>query len=414
MVSHTQRHGNEHALFILGLDQFKLINKKHGHNVGDAVLKRCADELKKVVREHEFLARIGGDEFAILTHNIDLEHIEIPAQRLLNAVSSIPFELNKQTFFLTASLGVASLPHHAKDVEGLLAHADSAIYHAKNAGKNTWKFYDPDYECSEKSNQQMSWNKRIKYALDNGLMQFHFQGIFHAVDHSLAHLEVLLRMKDISNPDKLIMPSEFIPIAEKSNLIITLDRFVVNAGITLLARSERIPPLAVNVSGRSMEDNDFAYYIVRQVESSGINPNRLLIELTETAAVSDLHDAQHFIDVLIRAGCRVCLDDFGVGFSSFAYLKHLNADVIKIDGMFIRDLLTDKDNQIFVKAIVDIARSMGKTTVAEFVEDKATLDMLYDFGVDWIQGYYLGKPCPNPSAFQGVPVGDLRFLCKAD
>jgi EAL domain-containing protein (putative c-di-GMP-specific phosphodiesterase class I) len=198
------------------------------------------------------------------------------------------------------------------------------------------------------------------------------------------------------------MPGHFIPFAEKTGKILDIDRWVIAESIRLLASSESVPSLAVNISGRSFDEPTLPQYIADQLAASRVAPHRLMVELTETSAVSDLHDAQRFIEALRRTGCRVCLDDFGTGFSSFAYLKHLQADILKIDGLFIRDLPNDHDNQVFVKSIVDVARGMRKITIAEFVEDAETLEMLRRFGVDKVQGYHLDMPRANHPALGRV------------
>jgi len=409
ITAHSSYQTGQHALIFLDLDDFKYLNDRHGHHIGDQILIRCANELSHAVRTEEIFARIGGDEFAFLVLDTDPEAVAVLAERILHTLSHVPFQIEGKTLRLTASLGIALYPQHADDAESLLAHADAAMYQAKSAGKNTWRLYSVSQDSSAKMVENFSWSKRIEHAMENNLLKLFFQGIYRTADCSLAHLEVLIRMQDFSNPDMLMMPDRFIPLAEKTGLILDIDRFVISAAITLLARSERIPPLAVNVSGRSMEDPALPYFICRELESHGVDPKRLLIELTETSAVTDLHDAQNFIDVLVRNGCQLCLDDFGVGFSSFAYLKHLNVSVLKIDGLFIRNLAQDRDNQIFVKAIVDVARSMGKETIAEFVEDEITLNVLKTFGVDYVQGYYLHRPAAYHPAFQGVPVEGLKF-----
>jgi len=410
ITSHTSRYGIEHALLFFDLDEFKYINDVYGHTVGDKVLMHCAAELVQVLNEkNTIFSRIGGDEFAILLINADKTMARNLADKILHCISRIPFQVQGKTLRLTTSLGIAFYPEHATDAESLLAHADAAMYQAKTAGKNMWQIYSPDKNTAAQKIDDFSWGKKIEQALDQNLFKLYFQGIHNAKDKSLVHLEILLRMKDINNPEKLITPDRFIPHAERSGLILDIDRFVLKETISLLARSKRIPPLAVNVSGRSIEDPTLAYFIVKELEVQNVEPWRLLVELTETAAVADLHDAQNFIDVLSKIGCRICLDDFGVGFSSFGYLKHLKADTVKIDGLFIRDLIHDKDNQAFVKAIIDVAKNMDKEIIAEFVENEETLLMLNSFGIDLVQGYYLSKPVAYHPSFQGVPIGNLKF-----
>jgi diguanylate cyclase (GGDEF)-like protein len=413
ITSHASRYGIEHALLFFDLDEFKYINDMYGHTTGDKVLMNCATELVQVLNQKDTIfARIGGDEFAVLLINTDKNAAKNLADKILHYISRIPFQVQGKTLRLTTSLGMAFYPEHATDAESLLAHADAAMYQAKTAGKNMWQIYSPDKNTAAQKIDDFSWGKKIEQALDQNLFKLYFQGIHNAKDKSLSHLEILLRMKDITSPEKLISPDRFIPHAERSGLILDIDRFVLREGISLLARSKRIPPLAVNVSGRSIEDPTLAYFIVKELEMQNVEPWRLLVELTETAAVADLHDAQNFIDVLSRMGCRVCLDDFGVGFSSFGYLKHLKVDTVKIDGLFIRDLIQDKDNQTFVKAIINVAKSMDKETIAEFVENEETLLMLNSFGIDLVQGYYLSKPVAYHPSFQGVPIENSRLSRK--
>jgi EAL domain-containing protein (putative c-di-GMP-specific phosphodiesterase class I) len=208
----------------------------------------------------------------------------------------------------------------------------------------------------------------------------------------LSHLEVLVRMRDATDPHAYLLPGQFILHAEKSGKILEIDRWVLRESIKMLGEVAAIPALAVNISGRSFGEPRLPQYIAEQLRHHGVAPRRLLVELTETSAVADLHDAQRFIEALRQTGCRVSLDDFGTGFSSFAYLKYLQVDSVKIDGLFIRNLPSDYENQLFVKAIVSVARGLHKTTIAECVEDDETLAMLKAFGVDQVQGYYFERP----------------------
>ena len=400
-IIESDRRKSHGALLFFDLDEFKYINDTFGHGAGDAMLIRIAGEVGKLVRRNEIISRLGGDEFAILMPEATQDEIEALAERVVRAVAQIPFRFDSQNLRLTTSLGIALYPESAANGEDLIAHADAAMYQAKGAGKNAWRIYRPDMDVSQAMVTRLSWNDRINRAFEENLFVLHFQGIFRADEKcTLSHLEVLVRMKDREAPGGFIMPGHFIPFAEKSGKILDVDRWVLKESIALLASSEQIPDLAVNVSGRSIDEPTLPHYIAELLKEHGVEPKRLLVELTETAAVSDLHDAQRFIEALRQTGCRVCLDDFGTGFSSFAYLKHLNTDILKIDGLFIRDLTNNHDNQIFVKAIVDVARGLRKTTVAEFVEDAETLEMLMRFGVDQVQGYHLDMPCENHPALK--------------
>ena len=392
MISSVRRGGGKFALLYFDLDEFKHVNDSFGHRAGDTVLVRVGGEIGTHVRATELFARLGGDEFAVLSHAGGSQDMAALAARIVSAVSSIPFRFRGSNIRMTCSVGVAIYPDHGETAEDLVAHADAAMYQAKYQGKNGWALYDPRREASEAMVQRLTWNRRIGEALERDLLQLHFQGVYRSGDRQLTHLEALVRILDPSAPGRLVMPGQFIAFAEKSGQILDIDRWVVRQAVELLARSPRIPPIAINVSGRSFDDPGLPGYIRGRLADRGVDAGRLIVELTETAAVSDIQDAQRFIEGIRQAGCRVCLDDFGSGFSSFAYLKYLDADILKIDGLFIRDLPSNRDNQVFVKAMVDVARGLHKATVAEFVEDAATLRMVAELGVDMAQGYHLDRP----------------------
>jgi diguanylate cyclase (GGDEF)-like protein/PAS domain S-box-containing protein len=398
MLADVERRKSHGALLFFDLDEFKYINDTFGHRAGDSMLIRVAGEVHALVRRNEIISRIGGDEFAVLLPDAtETEAVQL-AERITRAIAQIPFRFEGQNLRLTTSLGIALYPQHGENTEELVSHADAAMYQAKEAGKNAWRVYRHDLDASREMLHRLSWNDRLSNALEKDLLRLHFQGVYRAVDGSLAHVEALVRMQDETDPARIIMPGHFIPAAEKSGKILDIDRWVIRESVAMLKRVPRLPAIAVNISGRSFDEPTLPQYIAAQLSAYGVEPQRLMVELTETSAVSDLHDAQRFIEALRLTGCRVCLDDFGTGFSSFAYLKHLKADILKIDGLFIRDLPNDHDNQVFVKSIVDVARGMNKITVAEFVEDAETLLMLKAFGVDMVQGYHLDMPRANHPA----------------
>ena len=405
LLSVSDRHQTKGALIFFDLDEFKYVNDTFGHRAGDTMLIRIAGEVGALVRRNEILSRLGGDEFALLLPDATEKEAEALAERVVRAVSQIPFRFEGQNFRLTTSLGIALYPEHAVTTEELIAHADAAMYQAKEAGKNAWRKYRPDLDTSREMLTRLTWNDRIASAFEKNLLRLHYQGVYHAASGELAHLEVLVRMVDEQDLERIIMPGHFIPHAEKSGQILELDRWVIRYSIELLAKSESIPSLAINISGRSFDDPTLPHYIAEQLKEFNVKPQRLLIELTETSAVSDLQDAERFIEALHNTGCTTCLDDFGTGFSSFAYLKHLKADVLKIDGLFIRDLPNERDNQVFVKSIVDVAHGLGKKTVAEFVENADILKMLKTLGVDMVQGYHLDKPQENHPSIAKVLAG---------
>jgi diguanylate cyclase (GGDEF)-like protein/PAS domain S-box-containing protein len=409
-LAESTRHGCEAALLYFDLDEFKAINDHFGHSAGDTLLIRVAGEVAGHTRKNEMLFRLGGDEFAVLLPSADPHQAESLAERIVRAIAAIPFRFEGRTLRITSSLGIALYPTHASDQDQLVACADAAMYQAKQAGKNAWRQYRADLDTAPEMVNRLSWNERLTRALAHDLFELHFQGVYHVGDRRLSHLEALIRLRDEATGE-LVAPGQFIPVAEKSNKILEIDRWVLNQAVRLLAIYPEGPTIAVNLSGRSFDDPALPAWIADLLREHGAEPARLLIEITETAAVSDLSDAQRFIAALRQTGCGVCLDDFGAGFASFAYLKHIRVDTIKLDGMFIRNLPHDHDNQVFVRGMVEVARGLGKRTVAEFVEDEATLQLLASLGVDCAQGYHLDRPRADHPALRAA---DDAILAEHD
>ncbi len=402
VLNHNEREKATSALLFFDIDEFKHVNDSFGHRTGDALLIRVAGEVSAQVRRNEVFARLGGDEFAILCPNVTAAEVQSLAERIVRAIARIPFNFEGNRLRLTCSLGIALHPTHAGTSEDLVAHADTAMYQAKEAGKNTWRMYKEDSATSRRMIKRLNWNERIEDALENDRLRLHFQGIHACSNSELRHLEALVRMEDTDHPEQPIMPNTFIPVAEKSGKILDIDRWVIGECVNLLAAHPEVPAIAVNLSGRSLGEATLPRYISDALRREDVSPSRLIFEITETAAVSDLHDAQRFIDVLRESGLQTCLDDFGAGFSSFAYLKHLNVDMLKIDGQFIKNLPADHDNQVFVRAFIEVAKGLRKRTVAECIEDEGSLQMLRTLGVDLGQGYHLSKPKERKAAFAGL------------
>ena len=408
MLAESGRHRANSALLYFDLDEFKTINDHFGHRAGDALLIRVAGEISGLTRRNEMLFRLGGDEFAVLMPSADRAQAETLADRIVRAISQIPFRFEGQSLHISSSLGIAIYPEHAVDQDQLVACADAAMYQAKEAGKNAWRAYRADLDTTPEMVSRLSWNDRLARAMEENLFELHYQGVYDTRTRALVHVEALIRLRD-ENSGELVPPGLFIPIAEKSNRILEIDRWVLRQAVQILAERPYSPPIAVNISGRSFDDPGLPAFINDLLREHHADPARLLIEITETAAVSDLTDAERFIEAIKQSGCGVCLDDFGAGFASFAYLKHIRVDTIKLDGMFIRNLPSDHDNQVFVRGMVEVARGLGKTTVAECVEDEATLTLLADLGVDKAQGYHLDRPqakhpALNPKELNHAPA----------
>jgi diguanylate cyclase (GGDEF)-like protein len=390
----TARRGTSGALLLFDLDEFKYINDNFGHQAGDTVLVRVAGEVGGLIRHTEQFARLGGDEFGLLMPEATPAEVQSLAERVIKCVAQIPFRIDGRAIQLTTSVGVAMYPEHGTEHDELIARADAAMYQAKAAGKNGWRIYRPDRDASRDMVERLSWNRRLEEALKAGDFRLHFQGVYDTHSGRLTHIEALLRMLDVSANNELIAPGRFIAFAEKTGRILDIDRWVIRRAVETLtdANYPRGVPLSVNVSGRSLDDPSLPEFIMQQLRSRNVPASQFMVEVTETAAISDLADAQRFVDQLRQFGCKVCLDDFGAGFCSFTYIKHLAVDIIKIDGQFIVNLPHGRDNQVFVKAMVDVARGVGKQTVAEFVQDAATHALLKEMGVDMLQGYYLSVP----------------------
>ncbi len=392
MVRAARRARSRFALLYFDVDDFKQINDGFGHRAGDTVLVRTAGELSSMLRAGELFARLGGDEFAVLCTVSDGGEVAALAGRLVATVAAIPFRFRGQNIRVTTSVGVAMFPEHGDSTEDMVVHADMAMYQAKAQGKNTWSLFDPAQSDEPRTNARTTWSRRIEQALASDGVIVHFQGVYHCASGGISHLEALARMRDPQVPDRLVLPGQFVPFAERTGQVVALDRQVMTTVVGMLAANPAMPPVAVNVSGRSFDDPALPHFIRTLLMDHGVAPERLLVELTETAAVSDIQDAQRFIEALQGLGCQVCLDDFGSGFSSFAYLKYVRADVLKIDSLFIRDLPSHRDNQVFVRAMVDVARGLRMRTVAEGVETREAMDLVRALGVDMAQGYHLDRP----------------------
>lgn len=392
-LAQERRYGGSSALLLIDLDHFKYINDSLGHNCGDDVIRAVATALSDRLRETDMIARLGGDEFAVLMPSTTEHDAAAVAEQLLVTVRELRIGTAEHELHVTASIGVVSSGQlREADEEGLLAAADVAMYDAKDEGRNRFAVHAGTGEGTDRASDRLNWSHRIREALEHDDFVLHYQPILDLHTHEITNYEALLRMRGAG--DTLVDPGTFLYIAERYGLMDAIDRWVVHAGIAALPE---IPPdagLSLNISARSLGSPRLLAVIEHELAADGVDPSRVTFEVTESAAISRVEDAREFGRVLAHLGCGLALDDFGTGFGSFFHLKHLPFGVIKIDGDFIRGITRTRSDRILVEALVAVARGTGKRTVAEYVGDEETLELLRDLGVDAAQGFYIGRPMP--------------------
>ena len=389
-----ERH--QHTLCYFDLDQFKVVNDTCGHIAGDEMLRQVCTILSKHLRHSDTLGRLGGDEFGLLLEECPLDNAVNIVDELLTAIQDFRFTWDDKTFTVTLSAGMILLDETTPSVGAALSHADTACYAAKESGRNRIHIHRADDEELARRQGEMQWVSRIHEAYEENRFYLRKQKIFSIKGDKvpLERFEFLIGLRD--QQGKYVPPGAFLPAAERYNLMPTIDRWVVRTALKWL--SETIPDLdsldfcTINLSGTTLADLHFYEFIIDQLESSNVPPHKLCFEITETAAIADLPRAIQFMTNLKKVGCQFALDDFGSGMSSFAYLKNLPVDIVKIDGTFVRDITVDPVDRAMVEAINKVGHVMGLTTIAEYVEDEAILNSLRQIGVDYAQGYGIGMP----------------------
>lgn len=383
-----------HAFLLLDLDQFKLINDLSGHVAGDALLHQVGELLAASVHHGDLVARMGGDEFGILLSNVETNEAASVAGRLLATVEGMPFGWDGRGYPVSASIGVVPIGEHTQTAKRVLGQADSALFAAKDRGRNRFHIYSPADDEIARRNSEMEWVAHINDALAGEGLCLALQPIVPArkTDEG-GHFELLIRMH---HDDRLVSPGEFLPAAERFGLMGKIDRWVVNRFLDHSqdnpALTRRLRMCAINLSGASLGDIEFLNFLKSQLDRPHVRPETLCFEVTETVAINNIAMARRFISEIKERGCKFSLDDFGSGMSSFGYLRQLPVDYVKIDGVFVRDMDTDPVHRSLVQAINDIAHSMGKQTIAEFVVNETVQSMLQEMDVDYLQGYFIGEP----------------------
>ncbi|MBK8480225.1 MAG: EAL domain-containing protein [Proteobacteria bacterium] len=390
------------VLCYIDLDQFKLVNDTCGHVAGDALLRQVGQAIRELARRTDALARLGGDEFGLLLAHCTTDQALRVAQQIIARLARSRFAWDGQVFLTTVSIGLAVVDATTESTVSVLSAADAACYLAKDLGRNRIQVHHEASAEVAKREGEMRWAVALPRAIEEDRFVLFSQPITRVLGAATGreHYEILLRLKNPAG--QIVYPGDFLPAAERYSLASSIDRWVIRSTFRWLRaqpqRLDRLATCAINISGQSLGEESFLGDVLEQLSAFGIPGAKICFEITETVAVANLSAATAFIEALNRRGCRFALDDFGSGLSSFAYLKRLPVDFIKIDGFFVRDMLDDAMGYAIVKSINEIGKTLGKRTIAEFVETPAILDALRTLGVDFAQGYGIGRPQPLPEA----------------
>jgi diguanylate cyclase (GGDEF)-like protein/PAS domain S-box-containing protein len=394
-IDQISRDGTVSTLCYIDMDKFKLVNDTCGHQAGDQLLRNIATILSQTLSDNDLLSRVGGDEFCMILQGVDAQQAIPRLEQLLKSVAAFRFSWDEKVFHIGASIGVVEIDHQRMNSVDLVKDADNACYTAKSNGRNQYYIYNSDDLDVDYKNRELELLSQIQKALDENYFELYFQVIKSLDDsNSKIRYEILLRM--LGEDNTLISPVIFIPIAERYGLMPRIDQWVFENTLSLLEKHpehlDELEKCAINLSGASLNSPSTLRAILSRLTSTSVPVDKLCFEITETSAVTNLVNAGKTIDEIRHVGCQFALDDFGAGMSSFTYLKNMDVDYIKIDGAFVKDMKNDKSDRATVKAIHDIASSMGKQTIAEFVGDQATENLLKDIGVNYAQGFAIAKP----------------------
>ena len=403
-IESSDRFGDPGTILFLDLDHFNHVNDAYGHSIGDAYLAEFGNLLREGTRATDIVARLSGDEFAVLLARTPMAEAQALADKILRMTRDLPVRTpNGSEFHLTVSIGVTAMASgSSENAADLLIDADLAMYDAKQAGRDTVRVYAAAAEQREHMAARLAWATRIRTALDTDTFTLFAQPIVRADDHTPVFYELLLRLPDVDG--SLLLPSAFLYAAGRFGLEARVDLWIIERAISYL---QRMPDprvgLTVNVSGSLITNDANAAHIIALLETANVDPRRLLFEIVETTFVDTTSNADPFIDALRSAGCRFALDDFGAGYSSFHHLKRLTVDVVKLDGEFVRNAVASDPDRLFVRTMTDLTHGLGMTVVAEYVVDGPTADLMLELGVDLLQGYAISRPGPVD---QVLPFGD--------
>ncbi len=390
----ARERGKTHALVYLDLDQFKVINDTCGHVAGDELLRQITGILQPALRGVDTLARLGGDEFGILLEDCNVDRARQVSDQIRLALKDYRFAWKHKVFSVGASIGIAQITRDSTSVDDILSAADMACYAAKDEGRNRVHVYASTDGDIAQRHGEMQWTTRITHALEENRFRLYVQRIRSTQqdDDDEDHYELLLRM--IDERGEIIPPGAFIPAAERYNLMQSIDRWVVSTVCRQIRQiaTTQSDIYSINLSGQSLSDDQFLAFVIQELTENSISAGTICFEITETAAIGNLQNAMKFINTLKAKGCRFSLDDFGMGLSSYAYLKNLPVDFLKIDGTFVKDMHDDPADRELVRSVNQIAHVIGIKTIAECVESEAVWNHVREIGVDYAQGFYVERP----------------------
>lgn len=410
LITSATETGSTHAVCYIDLDQFKIVNDTCGHKAGDQLLLQVSNSLKSVCRDEDTLSRLGGDEFGILIKNCSEEEAESIAKRLHDHFQTLFFTHKDHRFAVRASIGFVAISEQYVSISDVLAAADIACYSAKDKGRNELHIFRASCEETTQRRGELDLLPKLQNALAVDKFVLFVQPIAQILPDGLdphSKYEILLRMQDVDGT--LITPFRLISAAERYDLMRDIDRWVINKAFHSIAELHQIygddlPMFSINLSGQSTVDSELIGYIMGKIAQTNVPTNKLCFEITETSAIADLNKALVLLDFLHDLGCKLALDDFGAGVSSFGYLKNLPVDYLKVDGQFVRDLDTCEVHREMVRFVQQVAKLLGMKTVAEFVETQEIVDCLRDMSIDYAQGYHISKPYPIEALKESIMV----------
>ncbi|MDF1553575.1 MAG: bifunctional diguanylate cyclase/phosphodiesterase [Deferrisomatales bacterium] len=406
-IETAKRYRRTGAFLLLDLDHFRAYNQSVGHAAGDLLLTAVAQALRRAARSADLVARFGADEFGILLREVGAEEVAGVARKfgkILREELRLPAS-DGVTNRLSASMGLVIFPRNADTCDAAFTAANHALSAARARGHGTLHVYSENDGSTKLVQDDVYWRNRVEQALIYDRFVLHYQPILHLESNAVTHYEALVRMVEVDG--SLVSPGQFIPPCEQTSLIHSLDYLVLEKAVSLMAAlpaERQALRFSVNVSARTLEHEEFLGTVRQVLEDHGVAPERLILELTETSAIGNIAATRQVMQGLRALGCSLALDDFGVGFSSLVYLKELPVDYVKVDGTFVRELNENKGDQILVRSVRDIAHAYGTKLVAEFVESVELLEIVREYGVDYAQGYEIGRPVPAETLFPELPT----------